>query len=228
MKKQTTNLYSRMKHAIVATDVVVLSILDQKLHVLLIQTNKPELKNYWAVPGGLVGTDESLEDSVERVLQTKTGLSDIYTAQLETFGAVDRDPFGRVISVAYMALIHGDEEVVAKTDEYDAIKWFAIDDLPRLAYDHRQIINVANERLKARLAYTNIVANILPKYFTLTDMQGIYEIILSTPMDKRNFRKKILSLGIIKKTKKVRSGGKSRPAALYMFTKKRVEMIDML
>lgn len=227
-KEQESMERARFDYAIVATDVVIFSVIEQRLHVLLIKMKREGFKGLWAAPGGLMGVTESPEETVSRVLEEKTGLKDVFAEQLATFGAVDRDPLGRVVSIAYLALIHADHDTLRTTDEYDAVEWHPVDDLPKLAYDHVEVIDVARSRLKARLSYTNIVRNILPEYFTLTEMQLAYEIILDDPIDKRNFRKKILSLGIVQKTKKMRTGERSRPAALYTFTTDKFQIIDIL
>lgn len=222
-----TQKYTRGEHAIVAVDVVVMSVIDEQLHVLLTQTNKPELKGLWAVPGALVAPDESLDAAVERVLATKTGLSGVLTEQLATFGDPKRDPFGRVISVAYIALVHADVHVLATTGEYDAIAWMSIAHLPKMAYDHKKIVDVAVHRLMARLEYTNIARGILADEFTLTEMQDLYEQILGRELDKRNFRKKILELDILEKIGKERRGERSRPAALYRFRTNTTEIAEI-
>jgi len=223
-----TQKYARVEHAIVAVDVVVLSVIEGRLNVLLTQTNKPELKGLWAVPGGLVAPDESLDAAVLRVLATKTGLTNVLTEQLATFGDPGRDPFGRVISVAYIALVHADAQTLATTREYDAIAWRPVDHLPRMAYDHKEIVRTAVQRLRARLTYTTIARGILAEEFTLTEMQELYEHILGHTLDKRNFRKKILSAGIIEKTGRQRRGQRSRPAALYRFRTNTTQIIDLL
>jgi len=220
--------YARWEHVIVAVDAVVFSIIDNVLHVLLIKTNKKEFKGHWALPGALVTPKESLDDALQRVLKEKTGLTNVFAEQLATFGDVDRDPFGRVVSVAYMALVHANRYVLTTTNEYEDIKWHPVDKLPRLAYDHRKIITEALKRLRAKLEYTNIVYNILPKEFTLTELQTVYEIILGKKLDKRNFRKKLLSLHIIKKTNKMRSGRRARPAVLYSFVKRKSQIVEIL
>lgn len=217
-----------MTHAIVAVDVCVFALIDDALHILLIKMTKKEMTGKWAVPGELVAPEESLEDSVEHVLSEKTGLENIFIQQLETFGAPNRDPFGRVISVAYLALVHADQHTLRTTEEYAAVQWHPVGKLPRLAYDHKQIIKVAVDRLQAKLEYTNIARGLLSSAFTLTELQEVYEIILGRTLDKRNFRKKILSLGIVKKTKKVRRGEQSRPAALYSFVHKSEKVTEIL
>ncbi len=231
MTKKTSRYkqkYARGAHAIVAVDVVVFSVINEELHVLLTQTNKPELKGLWAVPGALVAPDESLEEAVERVLTTKTGLKNVLTEQLATFGDPDRDPFGRVVSVAYLALVHADKHVLSTTHEYDAIAWVPVDRLPRMAYDHKKIVRAAAQRLRAKLTYSTIARGILPKEFTLTQMQTVYEHILGHPLDKRNFRKKILALGIIEPTGKYYRQQRARPAALYRFRSTKTEIVDIL
>lgn len=223
-----TNTYGRFKYAILATDVVVFTIIDEALHVLLIKTNKAELKGKWALPGGLISGDEDLEESARKHLAVKTGIKDMYIEQLQTFGDPRRDPFGRVVSVAYVGLVPSDKFTLSTTGEYEGIEWHKISDLPKLAYDHEEIIAVGLDRLRSKLTYTNIVQGLLPKQFTLTQMQGVYELILNKKIDKRNFRKKILSLDLVKETKNVQSGGAHRPAQLYTFKSLKPIIVEML
>ena len=217
-----------MKHAIVAVDIVIFTIEDNDLKVLLIKMKKKPFVGMWAVPGGLVEVNESLEFSAKKHLLNETGVDNVYLEQLYTFGEVDRDPLGRVVSTAYFALIPTAKVTLKTTEEYEGVQWFSIKDLPELAYDHLEIVQKAQRRLKAKLSYTNIVYSLLPTEFTLTDLQKTYEIILGEVMDKRNFRKKILSLNMIKKTDKQTIGGASRPAAFYKFIKRSPQIIEIL
>ncbi len=228
MIAQKKTQFARIDYAIVATDIILFGIIDDTLHTLLIKMKKTGHEGKWAAPGGLMDVKESPEDAVKRILEEKTGLKDVFAEQLGTFGAVNRDNDGRVVAIAYMALVHADPAILRTTEEYAAVCWHDITDLPKLTYDHGEMIEVALERLRAKLAYTNIVRNILPTNFTLTELQNVYETILSKKMDKRNFRKKILSLGIVKKTDKMKTGEKSRPAALYAFKDKEYHAIDIL
>jgi 8-oxo-dGTP diphosphatase len=201
-----------------AVDTVVLTIINQKLSVLLIQIAEGIYSNKWAVPGGLVNDEESLDDAAMRVLSEKTNLRNVFLEQLYTFGDPKRDSRKRSVSVAYFALIPTPEKIeVAKKEYYKDIKWYPVDDLPDMAFDHKKIIEVAHERLKSKLSYTNIVYSLLPKEFTLTQLQRVYEIILGENLDKRNFRKKIESLGILKDLDKRQDEVSHRPAKLYSF-----------
>lgn len=216
------------EHAVIATDVVIFTMKDDVLQVLLIKMTKSEYEDHWALPGGLVEGDEGLEESAHRHLEVKTGVKEDYLEQLETFGAPDRDPFGRVVSVAYFALVPQDKHELSTSEEYDGVEWFPVGDLPKLAYDHELMLATAVARLKAKLEYTNIAYGLLPHSFTLTDLQTVYEVILGKDIDKRNFRKKILASGILKETKEIRSDGAYRPAKLYAFTSESPQVVEML
>ncbi|MDO8571962.1 MAG: NUDIX domain-containing protein [bacterium] len=215
-------------HAVIATDVVILTVHEEQLRVLLIKMKKKPYIGMWAVPGGLVQGSESVDAAAKRHLIEKTGVKDIFLEQLYTFGRVNRDPFGRVVSVAYFSLIPNANLQLKTTKDYEDVAWFSVKKLPKLAYDHDEIIHNAINRLKAKLGYSTISYSLLPKEFTLSQLQHIYEVILSTSLDKRNFRKKILSLGLVKKIGKKRIEGASRPAELYMFLKRFPSIADVL
>ena len=218
----------KYQFTVVATDVVIFTVEDNTLKVLLIGMNKEPYKDHWALPGGLVKPNESVEESAQRNLQEKTGVKNVYLEQLYTFGEVDRDPFGRVVSVAYYALIPTRGVKLKTSKDYTDIKWFDIKKLPALAYDHQQIVKTAVKRLQAKLEYTNIVYSLLPKEFSLSELQSIYEIILDKKLDKRNFRKKILSLNLLEKTDRVRKGTPNRPAQLYKFKKRKPQIVEII
>lgn len=220
--------WKNFKYAVIATDVVIFTIADEKLKVLLIKTNKGPHKGEWVLPGGLVDVNESLDESAAKHLRNKTGLSNIYLEQLYSFGEVLRDPLGRVVSVAYFALAPNNNYNLKTTDSYDHIKWKSVDSITNLGYDHRPILRKAVGRLRSKLEYTNVVYSLLSDEFTLSEMQKIYEIILKKELDKRNFRKKILSLGIIEKTENKTIGEANRPAYLYKFKNKKPEIIEIL
>lgn len=214
--------------AVIATDVVIFTMKGGQLQVLLIKMKKQPFTEHWAAPGGLVSPVESVNHAASRVLAEKTGVSNVYLEQLYTFGEVDRDPFGRVVSVAYFALIQSPQVHLKTTSEYGDVAWFPVKKLPKLAYDHTKIIRTAVQRLKAKLEYTNIVYSLLPKEFTLTELQQVYQIILDESLDKRNFRKKVLSLGLLKKLQKKRQGTASRPAELYSFVSTKPQEIHLI
>jgi 8-oxo-dGTP diphosphatase len=216
------------KFAVIATDVVIFTVHKNHLKILLIKMKRKPYIGYWACPGGLVRPNESVNEAAKKHLFDKAGLEDVYLEQLYTFGEPDRDPFGRVVSVAYFALIPTSGIELKTTKEYADIAWFTVKSLPKLAYDHKQVIEIAEERLKNKLAYSNIIYSLLPEEFTLGELQGMYEIILGRKLDKRNFRKKIFSLGIIGSTGKKRIGEASRPAGLYKFVNRDPRIVEML
>jgi 8-oxo-dGTP diphosphatase len=207
---------------------VIFTIQKEQLKVLLIKMKKFPFADKWAVPGGLVKINESVDDAAKRHLSKKTGVKNVYLEQLYTFGGVKRDPFGRVVSVAYFALIPEAGKKLKTTKEYGDVKWFSTDKLPEMAYDHKEIVNCAVSRLKSKIGYANIVCSLLPEEFTLGELQRVYQIILGRELDKRNFRRKILSLSIIKRIWKKKRGGASRPAELYAFEKKKPQTVNIL
>jgi 8-oxo-dGTP diphosphatase len=175
---------------------------------------------------------EDLDTAARRELCEEAGIAAAhYLEQLYTFGAVDRDPRTRVISVAYYALLPGREsglplcEPEAGTDATEA-DWWPVDDLPPLAFDHAEIVSVALSRLRAKLGYTSVAYALLPAEFTLTELQTVYEIILGRSLDKRNFRKKMLAAGILEATPNQRREGAHRPAQLYRFTRREPVFLD--
>lgn len=212
---------------IVAVDTVIFTIKDNELCVLLIQMKKNPYTGLWAFPGGRVEDNETTEETALRILKTQTGVSNVYLEQLKTFDSIERDQLERVISVASFALIANDVSLKT-TDKYADVKWWPIKKLPELAYDHKLIAKEANTRLKSRLQYTNIAWSLLQDEFTLTDLQRVYEIILDTTIDKRNFRKRILSLDLIVSTGKKRGGEANRPAELYKFKHRKLEYVEVI
>jgi len=218
----------KYKFTVVATDVVIFTVQDKQLKVLLIKMKKNPYLKHWAVPGGLVNPDESVDNAAKRHLFDKTGVKNIFLEQLCTFGKVNRDPFGRVVSVAYFALIPSENLKLRTTEEYGNARWFSVEDLPDFAYDHKKMIDLATKRLQAKLSYSNIVYGLLPREFTLTELQKVYEIILGKCLDKRNFRKKISSTDLLEKLRKKRKGLTNRPAVLYKFTRRKPQMIEIL
>jgi 8-oxo-dGTP diphosphatase len=200
----------------VTVDVIIFTLSEGDLQVLLIQRGHPPFAGMWAIPGGFVGIDESLEDAAQRELEEETGVHDVYLEQLYTFGDRGRDPRGRVITVAYFALVPSDAtQLYAGQDASDA-RWWSVYDLPPLAFDHADILTYALQRLRYKLEYTAVGFELLPETFTLSELQSAYEIILGEELDKRNFRRKILSADVIEATGEYRTG-EGRPAKLYRF-----------
>ena len=206
----------------VTVDCVVFGLdKDQKLKVLLIQRGIAPDKNKWALPGGFIKLDESIETAAARELKEETGIDRVFLEQLYTFGTVDRDPRDRIITVAYYALINIGEYILnAQTDAKNA-EWFSVDELPTLAFDHNKILNVGKQRLKGKLRYQPVGFELLPAKFTLTQLQRLYETVLEQKLDKRNFRNKILKMKLLVDTEEMQAGVSHRPAKLYQFNEKR-------
>ena len=208
----------------VAVDIVLFTVREKRLSVLLIERGIPPFQGTWAMPGGLVQPKESLEDAAVRELREETGVADIYLEQLYTFGEPGRDPRNRVVSVAYFALISPDHAPRAGTDAADA-RWWPIDECPQLAFDHRQVLDVALQRLRNKLEWTTVGFQLLPEKFTLTALQQVYEAILDKKIDKRNFRRKMALLKILTPLKEQQRDGQHRPAQLFKFSAGKFERL---
>lgn len=202
-------------HPAVTTDIVIFTVRDKQLKLLLIMRGGEPYKGKWALPGGFVQLDEDLETGARRELAEETGISGVYLEQLYTYGAVDRDPRERVITVAYSALIPSEKIQLRASTDAEAVGWFSMDELPELAFDHNNIVDMAHQRLVAKLDYSTIAFQFMPDEFTLSELQDVYEIILREEMDRRNFRKWMLALDQIKETGGERREGAHRPAKLY-------------
>ncbi len=226
--RASTNTFSYpYPHPAVTTDVVVFTIRDERLSILLVKRANPPHQGEWALPGGFLAIDEDLDDCAARELREETGISGVYLEQLFTFGATHRDPRERVISVTYYALVPQDALAPprAASDATDA-GWHPFEQLPELAFDHADIVAMAHRRLVAKLDYSTIAFQFMPETFTLSELQCVYEVLLHHPLDKRNFRKRILSLDLIEETGQQRRNGKHRPAREYRVKHpKRVEII---
>jgi 8-oxo-dGTP diphosphatase len=196
---------------------------SSRLKVLLIQRAKDPFKNHWALPGGFVDENETLEAAALRELKEETGVSDVFIEQLFTFGTPGRDPRGRVVTIAFYALINlGEHKIAADTDAAD-VKWFPINKLPQLAFDHAEILEMAINRLRGKVRYQPIGFELLPEKFTLTQLQNLYQTILDKELNKRNFRTKILKMNILKEEDILR-GVAHRPAQLYSFDTEKYEI----
>jgi 8-oxo-dGTP diphosphatase len=202
-------------------DVVLFTIQGGTLKVLLVKRQQPPYRGTWALPGGIVGAEESVDAAALRELQEETNISNIYLEQLYTFGEPHRDPRGRVVTVTYYALVDAQQLALRKTTQNEAA-WFPIRKLPTLAFDHERIVDYAFERLRNKINYTTVAFQLLPRTFTLTELQRSYEVILGRRLDKRNFRRKMLQLGILKDTRTVQGSGRQRPARLYTFAAPKV------
>ena len=203
----------------VAVDNCIFTVVEGRLQVLLIQMKKRPFLGMWALPGGLIDEGESLRDSAARILKEQTGVPGLYLEQLYTFDGRTRDPEGRVVSVAYYSLVPPVGLSLRTTPKYEAVRFWDWNERPRdLAYDHEDILRYAHARLQAKVQYTNVMWSLLPPSFTLRELQTAYEGVLARRLDKRNFRKKILSLGLLRSTGQKSKGGRHRPAMLYQFS----------
>ena len=200
---------------LVTTDIVVFTLRDHQLKLLLVRRSGEPHRGGWALPGGRVGINESLDAAAARELEEETGVSTVYLEQLYTFGRPDRDPRERLISVAYYALIPSDRIQLRAATDAEAVGWFAVAELPELAFDHAEIVDTAHERLAAKLEYSTIAFQFMPAEFTLSELQTVYETILGQRLDKRNFRKRVQSLQRLEHTGRLRRDGAHRPAKLY-------------
>ena len=223
-----SNKYGRNDNIKVAVDVVVFGLINRDLNILLIKPSKKEMNGRWALPGGLVEEDLSLIQQAENILKRKTGIENSLLDQLATFGNPDRDPFGRVISVAYISLVDTKRFELKPGEFQEDVQWFSIKKTPKLAYDHKEILDTAIKRLAGKMEYTNISQGILDNSFTLTQLQEVYELVLSKKFDKRNFRKKILSLNMVEETGEKEMKTSNRPAMLYKFTDKNIREYQVI
>jgi 8-oxo-dGTP diphosphatase len=203
--------------AALTVDCVVFGFDDGELKVLLIERGLAPFKGKWAVPGGFVRVDESLDDAARRELAEETGLTDVFLEQLYTFGDPKRDPRERVVTVAYYALVGLDRHPPRAATDAAAAAWFAVADLPTLAFDHATIVTAAVERLRGKVRYQPVGFELLPELFTLSKLQHLYEAILERPLDKRNFRKKLLAMDLLVETDQVEQDVAHRAARLYRF-----------
>lgn len=204
-------------HPAVTVDAVVFGFDESDLKVLLIQRSQEPFKDRWALPGGFVEINEDLETAARRELQEETGISRLFLEQLYTFGSPNRDPRERVISVAYYALVKLiDHHIQAASDAMN-VAWFPLTDLPPLAFDHEHVLEVAFKRLKGKIRYEPIGFELLPEKFPLSELQRLYETVLEKPLDKRNFRKKILSMDFLIDTQEIQQDVAHRAAKLYRF-----------
>jgi 8-oxo-dGTP diphosphatase len=207
----------------ITVDVVILTVSDGQLKALLIKRARPPFQDSWALPGGFLQAEETLEQAASRVLHAKAGVDDVYVEQLYTFDSLDRDVRAHIPSVAYFALVPEANLRIQQSDSTEQPKLFNTNELPQLAFDHNQIAEYALNRLRSKLGYTSIVFSLLPGLFTLTQLQQTYETVLDRSLDKRNFRKKFLSLGLIEATGETIISGRQRPAQLYRFRSQQAE-----
>lgn len=217
--------YKSHARLLVAVDCIIFGFEGKDLKGLFIKRGFEPQKGKWSLMGGFVEKEESVDDAAARILTQLTGLTDIYMEQLHCFGNVSRDPGGRVISVAYFALIRMEEygEELMKTHN---ARWFELNKVPGLVFDHRQMVKRALEQLRQKVANHPIGFELLPDKFTLPQLQNLYEAVYETPLDKRNFTRKILSLGILNKLKEKEKESSRKGAYYYIFDKAKYTRLE--
>lgn len=212
-------MFQEIKTHEITTDVVIFTIKDNKLQVLLVRRANEPFKGRWAIPGGFIRLSENLDNAALRILKEKTNVDNIYLEQLYTFGDPLRYPSSRVITCAYFALIRSDDIKLSfdNSQSITEVQWHEVYNLPTLAFDHKEIIEYSLKRMRERLEFCPIAFQLLPEKFTLTELQKSYELILDMKLDKRNFRKKVLTGSVLKELNEYTKIGSKRPARLYSF-----------
>lgn len=211
----------------VTVDIILFTVKKEELKILLVKRNLKPFKDMWAIPGGFIKMDETLEEAAKRELLEETNVKDVYLEQLYTFGDPKRDPRTRVITVTYFALVSSEKFKLKSATDTKDVKWFSMNNLPELSFDHKEILGYGLKRLRWKLEYTTVAFSLLPEKFTLTQLQKLYEIIFNKELDKRNFRKKIKSLKMVKETSESQEDVMHRPAKLYTRNKKIGEIIEI-
>lgn len=214
-----SNYYSSNPKFYVGIDCIIFGFNEGELHLLLLKRNFEPAMGNWSLMGGFVQENESVDDAAKRVLAELTGLDDVYMEQVGSFGAIDRDPGERVISVAYYALVNINEYDRELVQQHNAF-WVNINELPPLIFDHPAMVEKARTLMQQKASTEPIGFNLLPRLFTLSQLQSLYEAIYGESIDKRNFRKRIAEMDYIEKTDKIDKTGSKRGAALYQFNEK--------
>lgn len=198
---------------------------EENLQVVLVERDVEPFEGMWALPGGFVRNGESLEDAALRELREETGIKDVFLEQLYTFGKPNRDPRGWVVSVAYYALVAPDQHHLLATTDARRAEWFPVNKLPKLAFDHEEILKSALQRLRGKLTYAPIGFELLPDKFSIRQLQTLYEIVLGQTLDNRNFRKKIFSLDVLKELNEIQTNVAHRAARLYKFDERKYKQL---
>ena len=207
-------MFNEIKTHEITVDIVILTIRNDSLNVLLVKRNNEPFKDKWAIPGGYVRMSENLDEAAMRVLKEKTNVENIYLEQLYTFGDPLRHPVSRVITCAYFALIRSEDVDVVTTDD---LAWHKVSELPPLAFDHKEIIEYSLKRTRERLEMCPVAYQLLNEKFTITEMQKAYEMIMERKLDKRNFRKKVITTDGLRELNEFSKSSSKRPARLYTF-----------
>lgn len=212
---------------LVTVDNVIFTIMNEKLQMLFIKRLVEPFKDYWAIPWWFVHEDETLETAAYRELEEETNVKNVYLEQLYTFWDPDRDPRWRVVTIAYMAIVARQNITIKAGSDAQEVKFFPVDKLPKLAFDHKEIAQYGIQRIRYKLGYTNAAQYFLPEKFTLSDLQKVYEIVYEKKFDTRNFRKKIDKLELVEETGEMQIWVKHRPAMLYKFKEKELEIAEI-
>ncbi|MGE4512340.1 MAG: NUDIX domain-containing protein [Chryseobacterium sp.] len=221
------NTSKKLQDIKVAVDAVVFGYFDKEdLHILLIKRNIEPFKGGWALPGGLVLDDENLDDAVRRELHEEAGIKPDFLEQLYTFGNVGRDPRNRVVSVTYLGLVNPSYHQLSADSDADDAQWFSVNKLPDLAFDHKEIIDTALKSLRTKIQYQPIGFNLLNKEFPFSDLENLYKTISGQEIDRRNFRKKIMSYGLLNETQNVKKEGSGRPGKLFTFNQEKYKELE--
>ena len=220
-----TDHYKKHDKLLLAVDCIIFGFDGNKLKALLIKRNFDPGKNHWSLMGGFIKREESVDDAAKRILLQLTGLKDIYMEQLTCFGDVNRDPGGRVISLAYFALIKINGNSHASMEEHNA-QWFELNNIPKLIFDHRNMIELAKKRLREKISNHPVGFELLPEKFTLQQLQNLYEAIYEISFDRRNFSRKILSLQIFKKLDEKEKASSKKGAYYYVFDKVKYKKLE--
>lgn len=220
-----------LRFAVIAADVVLFTVRDNRLFVRLVRVDRPpHFLNRKGLPGGLIDPKETADEAVKRLVRTKGLVAEgkTHIEQLYTFSALKRDPRGRVVAVAYLALVPWERLSASEQADTSDAWWSPVTDAEHLAYDHDVMLATAIARLRSRVTYTTLIGKLMPHEFTLTELEHAYESILHADLDKRNFRKKILKLNFITPLPHKRTGGAFRPAQLYRFSSDKVKEVEVL
>lgn len=231
MPKAKTTSEKHLRFAVIATDVVLFTIKDKQLFVRLMRVHRPpHFLEAKGMPGGLIHPDETAEDAARRITSDRALVDPekVYFEQLYTFSGISRDPRSRVLAVAYTGLVSWDRLSPSEQSDNGAAWWAPVKEVGALAYDHNEILRVATDRLRSRITYTTVIGKLMPKEFTLTELEQAYECILHTNLDKRNFRKKLAKLKFLTELPHKRTGGAFRPAQLYKMTSSKVQEVEVL
>jgi ADP-ribose pyrophosphatase YjhB (NUDIX family) len=217
--------YGKSDRLLVAVDCIIFGFDGKHLKALLIKRDFEPEKGKWSLMGGFVNENESVDEAAARVLERLTGLTDIYMEQFFCFGDVNRDTAGRVVSIAFFALINIAEYNDQLQDDHEA-HWFPLNKIPPLIFDHKEMVRKAKARLKQKVANHPIGFQLLPQKFTLQQLQYLYEAIYESPLDKRNFTRKILALGILKKLNEKEKESSRKGAFFYVFAKSKYNKLE--